>query len=171
MAGPVARRASRSPTYSGTKPSRHHRKVLALAASLVAFLGGCSMSTQLENLFRKKDGEDAYAKADVTGSVARPLASGLPPETDLIYARAAIAEVLNRNGKDLSAPWENPRSGARGTVTPIASNYSQDGSTCHDFLASHVVNGTESWMRGEACRLAGKGAKWEVRTMRPWKRT
>ena len=174
MAGPVARRASRSPTYSGTASSRHHRKVLALVASLAAFLSGCSMSTQLENLFRKKDGDDAYAKADVTGSVAAaraPLSSGLPPETDLIYARTAIADVLNRNGKDLSAPWENPRSGARGTVTPIASAYAQDGNTCHDFLASHVTGGTEFWMRGEACRPSAKGAKWEVRALRPWKRT
>jgi surface antigen len=145
---------------------------LALMAALAAFLSGCSMSTQIENLFRKKDGEDAYAKAEVTGSVVRvPLSTGLPPESDLIYARTAITEVLNRNGKDLSAPWENPRSGARGTVTPIASSYAQEGGSCHDFLASHVSNGTEFWMRGEACRGAGKGAKWEVRAMRPWKRT
>ncbi len=173
MAGPVARRASRSPTYSGTAGPRHHRKVLALMASLAAFLGGCSMSSQIENLFRKKDGDDAYAKAEVTGSVGSraPLLTGLPPETDLIYARAAIAEVLGRNGKDLSSPWENPRSGARGTVTPIASAYAQDGVTCHDFLASHVTGGTELWMRGEACRAGGKGAKWEVRALRPWKRT
>jgi hypothetical protein len=142
-----------------------------LVASLAAFLSGCSMSTQLENLFRKKDGEDAYAKADVTGSVARPLTSGLPPETDLIYTRAAITEVLARDGKDLSAPWENPRSGARGTVTPIAAAYTQEGSTCQDFLASHVAGGTELWMRGEACRAGAKGAKWEVRSLRPWKRT
>ena len=95
----------------------------------------------------------------------------MPPESDLIYARAAIAEVLVRNGKDLSAPWENPRSGARGTVTPIAAAYSQDGATCQDFLASHVISGAEFWMRGEACRAGAKGAKWEIRALRPWKRT
>ena len=174
MTGPVARRASRSPTYSGTAPLRHHRRVLAVMAALGAFLGGCSMSTQLENLFRKKESEDAYAKAEVTGSIASaraPLSNGLPPESDLIYARAAIANVLGRDGHDLSAPWENPRTGARGTVTPIASAYAQDGHTCHDFLASYVSAGTEVWMRGEACRPSGKGAKWEVRAMRPWKRT
>jgi hypothetical protein len=143
-------------------------------ASFAAFLSGCTMTTQLENLFSKKEAEDAYAKGEVTGSIAAaraPLTSGMPPESDLIYARVAIADVLGRNGKDLSAPWENPRSGARGTVTPIASSYSQDGNTCHDFLASHVANGAELWMRGEACRGAGKGAKWEVRAIRPWKRT
>src|SRR2546428_367751 len=70
-----------------------------------------------------------------------PLLSGLPPEPALIYARTAIAEVPTRTGTALSAPWENPRSGARGTVTPIASAYAQDGNTCHDFLASHVTGG------------------------------
>ena len=119
-------------------------------ASFAAFLSGCTMTTQLENLFSKKEAEDAYAKGEVTGSIAAaraPLTSGMPPESDLIYARVAIADVLGRNGKDLSAPWENPRSGARGTVTPIASSYSQDGNTCHDFLASHVANGAELWMQ------------------------
>jgi hypothetical protein len=175
MGGPVARRASRRSTYSGTGEPRHRGPVWVLVASLAALLSGCSVSAQLENLFSRKEADDAYAKADVTGSVAAaraPLASGMPPETDLIYARVAIAEVLGRNGQDLSAPWENPRSGARGTVTPIASPYAQEGMTCRDFLASHVVNGAELWMRGEACRSGtGKGAKWEVRAMRPWKRT
>lgn len=175
MAGPAARRASRPSIYSGTGAPRHHRRVLALMALFAACLSGCSVSAQIENLFSKKEAEDAYAKGEVTGSVAAaraPLASGMPPESDLIYARTAISEVLGRNGKDLSAPWENPRSGARGTVTPIASPYAQDGATCQDFLASHVVAGTEFWMRGEACRNgSGKGTKWEVRAIRPWKRT
>jgi surface antigen len=66
-------------------------------------------------------------------------------------------------------PWENPQTGARGTVTPIAEAYDQDGVTCHDFLASYVRNGSESWLQGEACRQ-GKG-RWEVRHMKPWRRT
>ena len=66
-------------------------------------------------------------------------------------------------------PWENVKTGARGTVTPIASAYTEHGMTCHDFLASYVKNGAESWLQGEACR-AGRG-KWEVRNLRPWQRT
>ena len=42
-------------------------------------------------------------------------------ESDLVYARAVASDVLARGGKDASAPWENPTTGARGTVTPIAS--------------------------------------------------
>ena len=47
-------------------------------------------------------------------------------------------------------PWENPRTGARGTITPLASAYNQDGVTCRDFLASYVHGQTEAWLQGEA---------------------
>ena len=94
----------------------------------------------------------------------------MPLDADLTYTRAAVAEVLGRGGKDASAPWENPRTGARGTVTPIATAYTQDGFTCRDFLASYVRAGSEAWMQGEACRASDKG-KWEVHSLQPWKRS
>ena len=93
----------------------------------------------------------------------------LPPDADLAFARAAVTEVLSRGGKDASQPWENPRSGARGTVTPIAAAYTQDGHTCRDFLASYVSGSAQAWMQGEACKY-DKGA-WEVRSLKPWKRS
>ncbi len=133
-----------------------------LAFALVG--GGCSMSYQIESLF----GGD---KADTTGSITPPpgaqSAQALPPDDDLAYARAAVSEVLRRGEKDASAPWENPNTGARGTVTPIATAYSQDGETCRDFLASYVKGGDQSWLQGEACRHT-KGV-WQVRSIKPWK--
>ena len=95
--------------------------------------------------------------------------AALPPESDLAFARAAAVEVMSRGSKDASAPWENPQSGARGTVTPIASAYDQEGRTCRDFLASYVRRGTEAWLQGEACRA--REGRWEVRSIRPWKRS
>ena len=119
-------------------------------------------------------------KAERTGSIAAtpvavaPATTGQaaadpPAETDLQIARATVSEVLGRGGKDTSAPWENPKTGARGTVTPVASAYSQDGFTCRDFLASYVRAGSEAWMQGEACRM--HHGRWEVRSMKPWKRS
>ena len=64
-------------------------------------------------------------------------------------------------------PWENPGTGARGTVTPIADAYTQDGFTCRDFLASYIRDGAESWLQGDACRI--HQGKWTVRKMRPLK--
>ena len=78
-------------------------------------------------------------------------------DADLVIARATVNEALTRGGKDTSVPWENPRTGARGTVTPLAPAYTQDGSTCHDFLASYVRPGSKSWLQGEACREEGHG--------------
>jgi surface antigen len=116
-------------------------------------------------MFGKKD--DAIATGSLVPA-ALPLAA-LPPEGDLVVARAAVAEVLNKGGQDASVPWENPSTGARGTITPIAQAYTQDGAMCHEFLASYERNGSSAWLQGEACR-ATKG-KWEVKNLKPWRRT
>jgi surface antigen len=142
----------------GTRPPSHAANLSrACAVALGLVVSGCSFSYQLDNLFAKKD-EPQY-----TGSLRlaqnRPTAQ-MPPEADFLVARAAVNEMLARGGKDTSMPWENPDTGARGTITPLASAYTQEGSTCRDFPASYVRQGTESWLQGAACRPAR--GKWEV---------
>lgn len=133
-------------------------------------VGACSFSYQLGSLFG-----DGDKKSDVTSSlatVAAQSASAQPvmdAESDLAYARAAASEALSRDGQATSVPWENPQTGARGTVTPLAAAYTQDGLVCRDFLASYVRQGSESWLQGEGCRI--HQGKWEIRAMRPWKKT
>jgi surface antigen len=115
----------------------------------------------------------ASASGDVSGSVGSAYldhASSLPSDTDLVFTKLAIVEVLQRGGEDASAPWENPATGARGTVTPIATAYERDGATCRDFLASYIRrHGPETWMQGEACRNGKR--PWEVKSLRPWARS
>jgi surface antigen len=151
---------------------------VAAAAVLLLGLasGGCSLSNQLDTLFTKNI-DDASTdakideKADHTGSItaAESAKAELPPDGDLAYTRAAATEVLTRGGKDTSVPWENPRTGARGTVTPLAAAYNQDGLICRDFLASYLREGSEAWLQGEACRQ--RKGRWEVRSLKPWKRS
>ncbi len=99
----------------------------AIAAILAMSLavGGCSLSGQFDSYFGGSD------KAETTGSITPPPgakpADDMPPDGDLAYARAAASEVLKRNEKNASVPWENPKSGARGTVTPIASAFNGEG--------------------------------------------
>jgi surface antigen len=95
--------------------------------------------------------------------------AALPPEADLAFARAAASEALMRDGRDVSVPWENPRTGARGTVTPLPSVSSQAGAPCRNFLVSYVLEASEVWLQGEACRI--QEGRWEVRNLRPWKRS
>jgi len=86
--------------------------------------------------------------------------------TDLAVASAATMALLEHDGA--SGPWENPHTGARGTITPLATAYRDNGIECRDFLASYVREKAEAWMQGEACRN-GSG-RWEVRTFKPWRR-
>jgi surface antigen len=127
--------------------------------------GGCSML--------RTDG--AFAKlgdSDVTGSIGATRVSApapVPTESDLAFARNAASDVLTRGDKDSSQPWENPETGARGSVTPLAQAYSQQGRTCRDFLASYVNGRSESWLQGAACRSSQ--GRWEIHTLKPWRRS
>lgn len=125
-------------------------------------LGGCSIGRN-ESAFARLEG------GDVTGSIKRLAQTDYEPtEADLVLARTAASDVLTRGSKDSSQPWENPATGARGSVTPLATAYTSEGRTCRDFLASYVHGTTESWLQGAACR-AGQG-RWDVHTLKPWKR-
>ena len=76
--------------------------------------GGCSLS--------RSDG-GAFAKMDdnqVTGAITPPAAPPVPTESDLAFARTAASDVLTKGDKDSSQPWENPETGARGSVTPLS---------------------------------------------------
>ncbi len=107
---------------------------------------------------------------DVTGSIARRHSASVPTESDLAFARNAASDVLTKGDKDSSQPWENPETGARGSVTPLAQAYSaEDGRTCRDFLASYVNGNTESWLQGAACQT-GHG-RWEIHTLKPWRQS
>ncbi len=148
-----------------------HLPLCPVVTALALAGAGCSMP--MGSLFGKDE-----EKVERTGSIAATPAAATangqaaaegPGETDLVIARATASEVLGRGGKDTSAPWENPKTGARGTVTPVASSYTQDGFTCRDFLASYVRAGSEAWMQGEACRM--HHGRWEVRSLKPWKRS
>ena len=127
-------------------------------------LGACSID--IDSVFS--------GQSETTGSIKKAsdamAAAQLPPEPDLALTRAAVNEVLSRGQQDASVPWENPSTGARGTVTAIASAYiADDNAQCRDFLASYVNGEKQSWLRGEACRQ-GRG-KWEVRALKPWSRS
>jgi len=107
---------------------------------------------------------------DVTGSITPVMKTDEgPSESDLAFTRNAASDVLTRGDRNASQPWENPATGARGSVTPLATAYTSDGQTCRDFLASFVKGETESWMEGEACK-SGHG-RWEIRSLRPWRRS
>ena len=114
----------------------------------------------------------------MTGSVATPAAiPGVGFDRGAAFGnRPGVCAHGHRRRADARQQGDQralgkPESGARGTVTPIASAYTKDGATCRDFLASYVRRqGPETWLQGEACR-AKQGAAWEVKSLRPWSRS
>jgi surface antigen len=150
------------------------------AAGLIAMLlGGCSM--QLSSLLpggvsdtgptiiRNNSNSD-----DNTGSIPLHMAStrDIPMGMSAIdwpLAQAALKEALARTDDGPSVPWSNPASGARGTVTPIASAFTKDGLPCRNFIASHVKDGVESWSEGLACRV--NQHTWEVKSVKAIKKS
>ena len=139
----------------GSKPAAMTLVLIGLSTS------GCS--------FSRGDGFGFLSKAerDVTGAIASPELQ--PTDSDLAFARNAASDVLSRGDKDSSQPWENPDTGARGSVTPLTQAYAtEDGRTCRDFLASYVNGKTESWLQGAACH-SGSG-RWVIHTLKPWRR-
>ena len=122
---------------------------------------GCSLNRSDQALGKFDDSE-------VTGSIGSA-SPPTPTESDLAFARNAASDVLTKGDKDSSQPWENPETGARGSVTPLAQSYaSEDGRTCRDFLASYVNGRAESWLQGAACKASH--GRWEIHTLKPWKR-
>ena len=142
-----------------------------MAAACGLFLGPClgGCSIPIGTLFNKNDPETTGTIDPVGNALAamEPQITGMP-DADLVFARAAATDVLARGGKDVSQDWENPATGARGSVTPLTSSYTENGNTCREFLVSHVQGKAETWLQGDACRFAS--GQWQVRSMKPWKR-
>jgi surface antigen len=144
--------------WKGVGLSAFAPKGAALALIVIGLsAGGCSLN--------RPGGPFAQAsQAEVTGA----LGSRGPTPSDLAFARNAASDVLTKGDKDSSQPWQNPETGARGSVTPLAQAYSDDdGRTCRDFLASYVNGTTENWLQGSACHN-GNG-RWEIHTLKPWR--
>jgi 17 kDa outer membrane surface antigen len=162
-----------SPSYTGWRPARLWRRDAKRLSSLACIVlvglttGGCSFSYKLGALFGDKEDEKPEFTQSTPPRAAAPPATE-PGEADLGMTKAAATEALARGGKDVSVPWENPRTGARGTVTPIALSYTRAGFVCRDFLASIVRGSDEAWLQGEGCRV--HRGRWEVRTLKALKR-
>jgi surface antigen len=168
-------RLPRRPRYKVTRKARLWRlraKAIALALTLGAATSGCSLNYKLDSFWSKGDKSEAASLSSSpapTPAVPAAQADRALSENDLAYAKAAAVLVLARTEKDASQSWQNPGTGARGTVTPIAGAYTQDGFQCRDFLASYIRDGAESWLQGDGCRI--HQGKWTVRKLRPLKRT
>jgi surface antigen len=136
---------------------------LPLALVLSVPLGGCAVSTQLGPIFGM-GGDDTPSTGSITPRDQR--FSNMMTDEDWSRARAAVDAALSGPGDGKAAPWDNPATGLKGTVTPVASAYAADSQTCHAFVANLVESAATHWYQGRACRAAG--AAWTVVETSSW---
>ncbi len=145
--------------------------IIACAAS------GCSSS--IPALFGSDNKPATVARSenapkpdpDLTGSLSLSGGSAnvaMSP-IDWSLAKSALRQALGREEAGASQPWENPTSGARGTITPVAAIYEKGGFACRNFIVSHVHDSKENWYEGTACRI--HRGQWDVTASRPLQRS
>ena len=127
------------------------------------------MSTSLGPLFGSRD------QGDVTGSITPRDGrfSNNMSDADWSLAKGAVQAAVEpktsgpTGGSAMGQPtrWENPASGLKGAVMPVADAFVVDAATCRVFLAT-LVEGTDThWYQGRACK-AGEG--WNLTNLGQW---
>jgi surface antigen len=152
----VARKAPTDEIYSVLKGLR---PMVACVAALA--LGGCAISTPLGPIF---GGDDDTS----TGSVMLPdnrFASTMS-ESDWTFAQGAVRSALDSTPERPPAPWHNPATGSKGTISPVASAFAVDGALCQAFTAVVTTGGQTSFYQGRACRTGSK--PWTVTETSAW---
>ena len=131
------------------------RKALA-ALTLGAASAGCSLSYTARQ-------PCSAPSSDVTGSItlatgAKPSRANCRPKPISPLPAAAVSEVLRRGRKDASQPWENPGTGARGTVTPHRRRLYARTAHLPRFPRELRRGSAQSWLQGEACKPRSRQA-------------
>ena len=119
------------------------------AVALIGFgLSGCAISTPLGPIFGTR--EDAPSTGSITPRDGR--FTQQMTDEDWSRARGALETALATDTAGKPAPWDNPASGLKGTVAPVATAYAAENRTCHAFVASVVESAKTHWYQGRACR-------------------
>ena len=71
---------------------------------------------------------------------------------DRAAIEAAAQQALEHAPLGEPTRWENPRTGSRGTFTPISTYESAEGQVCREYVVSGTVRGQPEQIRGMACR-------------------
>lgn len=131
-----------------------------LVVAAAALLAGCASVGAIED------------EPVITGSIRATPASLKVPDgdapkgiavSDWTQAKLALDQALAARSQDVSVPWDNPETGARGTATPVGPARAGG---CRDFMIS-LVDGksADRWVQGEACKARGATVLSQVRVL------
>lgn len=145
---------SARPLYKGVVPFRPAVRIGRGAGLLLCLwaLQGCGALRLAEPADPMVTGSVKVQHAALTvpeGEAPTGIAPG-----DWAQAKLALDMALASPDKAASIPWDNPKTGSRGTATPIGTA-ATDG--CREFRIGVVGASGEQWVQGAACK-DGKGA-------------
>ena len=137
-------------------------RLLALGV-LVLGAGGCATAIPLPAIM-------GVSHEDVTGSINQgaPLSAALDIE-DWRRARGAMALALDPQGNGAPVNWDNPRSGAKGSFTPVGPARPVGDNICRSFLAELGGSVVGQTLQGDACR--NQAGEWTLGKVQPWKKS
>jgi surface antigen len=125
---------------------RGMRPLVLIVAALT--LTGCAMTTSLGPLFSKDDITGSIPPSDGRFSTAMT-------DADWDVARAAIEQATSDAASSTTAAWENPQTGLKGRVTPVATAFAVEDRTCRAFVATLEASARTDWYQGRACHGDG----------------
>lgn len=96
----------------------------------------------------------AIAMGTIAGAWAGSEIGKSLDKADKEYAQRTAQDALEYNKVKQASTWRNPDSGNSGTVTPISTYRSSEGTDCREFETSIYVNGKQEKGTGKACRQA-----------------
>jgi len=73
-------------------------------------------------------------------------------KADKQYAQRTAQDALEYNKVGQASTWRNPDTGHSGTVTPVSTYRTTEGSDCREFETSIYVDGKQEKGVGTACR-------------------
>ena len=118
----------------------------------VGGLGGAALGGLLGSQFGSGTGKVAATAVGVfIGALAGSEIGRSLDRADRIYADKAVSRAHTAPiGETIT--WNNPKSGNRGTVTPVRDGTSASGQYCREFQQSITVGGKRQQGYGIACR-------------------
>jgi surface antigen len=145
-------------TARQTKPPQIRPSAIAALVVAATMLAGCS------NILMPLNGwgaSQATPPADelVTGSIHKPSAPALAPDSDGEMVRRAVETAKPAAGA-ARIEWSNPTSGNSGTISDLVEARAVNGAPCRDFATTLTTIEGVALYRGRACQ--GFAGPWDL---------
>ncbi len=153
---------------------RFQRFAATSIMSVFLFVGGCGASNEeigsvvgavaggyIGSQFGEGDGKTAATilgavlGAYIGSEIGRDL-----DDRDLAMMNHTTNRALSQAGNGTTYSWQNPGTGARGSVTPRSSFHNDDGTNCREFSQSVNAKGRYHTATGVACEQSD--GSWKI---------